>query len=336
MSSSLEEDTVATNAAKMLKCSLCGSSNQKTRSEHEGKSLKTCQNCGVSFLTPQPSPSAIATYFQDSSALDEDGLRSKFESNREKVLSRVATYIRNRKHGGRILDVGCATGFFLHRFFGDPDWQAWGVELSTWEAAKAAQRGIRVHLGNIHSAKLSANSFDVITVLDAFYYFPDPQAQLTEFCRVLKPDGVLVLEIPLAGSRIWRTSRRLGRILSGAKLPLLQTSDHLFYYTHRSISFLLTRCGFKVEAALPLPGNQQGKVRRTVIYAGYSFVSSVLHNVSRGRIILGPRLLVAAVKDSVAGTAAIRTLTTVDEITPGRQIQLRSSLPLAATNESKG
>ena len=297
MVSSLAEDPIATGTNKMRKCPLCRSSNQKTRSEHEGKLLKTCRNCGVSFLTPQPPPNAVATYFRNSRALDEDDRRSKFENNRERVLSRVAKYIHKRKHGGRILDVGCATGFFLHRFFSDPDWQAWGVELSTWEAAKAAESGIKVHRGNIHSAKLSEASFDVITVLDAFYYFSDPHVQLAEFYRVLKSDGVLVVEIPLAGSRIWRTSGRLGRILSGSKLPLLQTSDHLFYYTEKSISLLLKHCGFKVEASLALPGNEQATTLRTLIYTGYSCLSSLLHRASRGRIILGPRLLVAARKD---------------------------------------
>jgi SAM-dependent methyltransferase len=228
--------------------------------------------------------------------MDEVEERNRFEWNRERVLSRIANYICTQKRTGRILDVGCATGFFLKRFFSGPDWQMWGVELSISKAKKARQRGVTVHNGTIRDAEYPQNCFDVITILDAFYYFPQPQSDLEKLRNVLGPEGMLVIELPFAKSRIWRTSGRLGRLLSGTRLPLLRTSDHLFFYDPKSLSSLLCSCGFRVRTIKQLPANRQERPLRNLIYGCYSLFSFFLSCTSGSRIILGPRFLIVAQK----------------------------------------
>ena len=289
-------------AAETTICPLCARTGQKTVAEYQGKFLRRCRHCGGSYVFPQPSGTDLVAHFQDEGT-DEQALECKFERNRDKVLSRVADYIQSRRQGGTILDVGCATGLFLARRFLNPNWDAWGLELSPTAAATSAARGIRVLRGDIHAAQFGEDSTDVISVLDAFYYFPDPARELAEFQRVLKRDGLLVLELPLAGSRIWRTSTALGRLLTGSRRPLLQTSDHLFYFTPKSVALLLARCGFRVQAILPLPGNRQASRLRELAFRAYSAGSSLLHSVSGGRVFLGPRFLVAAGKSSQSATA---------------------------------
>ena len=282
-----------------IPCPLCSAQENKLLSRHDGKSLWRCLTCSVSFVYPQPSSIDLAAHFGDASETSPDDFESKFETNREAVLSRVADYIQLRRPPGRIVDVGCATGIFLARFLAcNPEWQGAGIELSPRLARKAADRGLHVHLGDIRKASFPAKSVDVITVLDAFYYFANPQSDLAEFRRVLTHDGLLVLELPWAGTRIWRTSGQVGRLLSGARRPLLESSDHLFYYTPRSISLLLQRCGFRVEAIVPLPGNRQAGVMRDFAYRAYSAFSRMLYFLSRSRLFLGPRFLAVAQKVS--------------------------------------
>jgi SAM-dependent methyltransferase len=138
--------------------------------------------------------------------------------------------------------------------------------------------------------------FDVVSVIDTFYYFMKPQLELAEFRRVLKPDGMLVLELPLGASRVWRTSNQLGKLLSGVRRHLIESSDHLFYYNPKSIKFFLEKYGFNVQTVLPLPGNRQQRFVRNLIYRVYSLVSLGLHSVSRSNLFLGPRFLVVAHK----------------------------------------
>jgi hypothetical protein len=133
--------------------------------------------------------------------------------------------------------------------------------------------------------------------LDTFYYFPQPQSDLSVLRRVLKSDGLLVVELPLATSRIFRTSNWAGRLLSRTRRPLLESSDHLFYYTPKSISLLLRRCGFRIDAIVPLPGNKQESLLQDVLYKIYYLFSRALHFLSGSHIFLAPRFMVVAGKD---------------------------------------
>jgi SAM-dependent methyltransferase len=291
----LANPTFSAAVKRPLGCPLCSGLEQRNLAEYKGGFLRRCLNCGGSYVFPQPSATELLAHFQEDHTNGKD-LERKFEINREKVLSRVADHIQRRRQGGAILDVGCATGLFLARFFSNPNWNAWGLELAPATAEKAAAKGIRVYRGDIYKAQFSDNSFDVITVLDAFYYFPEPERELAEFHRILARDGLLVLELPLATSRIWRTSMSLGRLLGGSRRPLLQTSDHLFYFTPKSVALLLERCGFRVQTILPLPGNRQPHLLRDLAYRAYALGSSLVYSVSGARIFLGPRFLVAAAK----------------------------------------
>jgi SAM-dependent methyltransferase len=277
-------------------CPLCGSTELKTKLRHDQKRLQKCLRCGVLFVTPQPSPAALASHFQAGGLVTIDDFGAHFEVNRQPVLSRVVNYIRSRKDTGTILDVGCATGFFLAGLTKSSKWDAWGVELSRSAAQEARRCGIQVHVGDTRSAKFKDHSFDAITVLDAFYYFPNPESELAELGRILKEDGLLVLELPWANTRVWQRAAIIRRLLNGIHIPLLQSSDHLFYYTPKSVSLLLEQCGFRVQAIRPLPANRQVGWLRDFLWKTYGFISQLLWRLSAGIVFLGPRFLVVGGK----------------------------------------
>jgi len=277
-------------------CLLCGSTKLKTESEHDQKRLQKCLHCGVLFVMPQPSPDALANHFQVGGLVTIDDFETQFEVNRQPVLSQVVNYIRSRKDSGTILDVGCATGFFLAGLTKTSKWDPWGVELSLPAAEEARRSGIQVQVGDTRSAKFKDHSFDVITVLDAFYYFPNPESELGELGRILKQDGFLALELPWAHTRVWQRAAIIGKLLNGTRIPLLQSSDHLFYYTPTSVSRLLEQCGFTVQTIRPLPANQQASGLREFLWRTYSLFSRLLWRLSASKIFLGPRFLVVAGK----------------------------------------
>jgi len=277
-------------------CLLCGSAAVKTKLQHDQKRLQKCLHCGVLFVVPQPSPAALANHFQRGGLVSIDHFDNQFEVNRQPVLSHIVNYIRSRKDEGSILDVGCATGFFLANFAKRSTWDACGVELTPSAAQEARRCGIQVHVGNTQSAKFKDQSFDVITVLDAFYYFPNPASELAELRRVLKQEGFLALELPWATSRAWQRAPIIGSLLNGTRIPLLQSSDHLFYYTPKSVTRLLEQCGFVVQTIRPLPANQQAGLLRELLWKTYSFFSRLLWRLSVGSVFLGPRFLVVAGK----------------------------------------
>ena len=287
-------DTALTQTLhEVLPCPICRAAQVEMVIASGAKSIRRCSRCDLRFLHPQPSPAEVTHYFQ---TMEEDAPASDLERDyqycRNNVLARVAAAIQARKTQGSILDVGCATGFFLNTFFAG--WERSALELSPRKAELAKRGGTRVRIGDLFSARFPCTSFDVATLLDAFYYVRDPYATLAEFRRVLKDDGVLALEMAWATGYIWRRTGVIGRMFRES--PLLDASDHLFDYTPRTVSLLLHHSGFTVDDILTLPANRQERWFRDTLWRTYSSLSRAAFVLSHGSLCLGPRFMVIARK----------------------------------------
>ena len=79
-------------------------------------------------------------------------------------------------------------------------------------------------------------SFDVVTLWDVLEHTPDPKSVLLECRRLLKPEGLLVVNYPDIGASISR--------LMGRKWVFL-LSVHLYYFTVETIQKMLAETGFE-------------------------------------------------------------------------------------------
>lgn len=101
--------------------------------------------------------------------------------------------------GGRVLDVGVGTGLSLSDY--SRTTQLCGVDISEPMLRKALERRRNLNLTNVETlsvmdAKALAfadNSFDAVVAQYVITAVPDPEATLTDFIRVLKPGGELIL-----------------------------------------------------------------------------------------------------------------------------------------------
>ena len=252
-----------------MTCKCCGSYGLNLL--YEGKdrlhglpgefALFTCSVCGVVSVRPQLSNEEIEKYYPED-YISYPGPIDK-ESSGFRRLDRQHGIARRRKKveeftskkGGKILDIGCATGVFLKEME-NHGWDAYGVEPSRFAAGVAVnQMGINVFNGYLDKANFDDNMFDVITLWDVFEHLPDPVTTLEIIKRILKPDGILVVTMPNTDS--W-DRKIFKQYWSGWDVP-----RHYHIFSDNAIEYLLRDYGFRIDTLISFT-NMLGAIRTSL------------------------------------------------------------------------
>lgn len=103
-------------------------------------------------------------------------------------------------HGkpARILDAGCGTGGLIRRLVAEhANWVWTGVDVAPEACALARERcGATILEAKAEALPFGENEFDAIVSADVLYHVDDDGAALREFFRVLRPGGVVVINVP--------------------------------------------------------------------------------------------------------------------------------------------
>lgn len=189
------------------KCPWCGSDkaqiNLWLRDEFLTKEdfhICECLNCGLLYTMPRPSKDKIGAYYKSeeyySHQENTKGFIPKvYERVKKTNLKHKYKLATNGLNVGKLLDIGCGVGDFLHtaEMHG---WKCTGVEPS--EDAKAiAQKRMQ---GEIFSSEELENMpdgcFDLITMWHVLEHVDDLKWQVEQLRRLVKPDGRIVIALP--------------------------------------------------------------------------------------------------------------------------------------------
>jgi SAM-dependent methyltransferase len=116
----------------------------------------------------------------------------------ESVAAEVRGHLAG-KAAGCILDAGCGTGGMMHALRdAGPGWEISGVDVSLQAVEHTRRRGFTdVVQASIDALPYADASFDVVVSLDVLYFEGvDETKAMAEFYRVLKPGGMLILNLP--------------------------------------------------------------------------------------------------------------------------------------------
>ncbi len=207
-------------------------------------SLVRCQECGLIYQSPRPTRQEMPAHYPDAYPRYQpearQGKKSFLLQQAEDFgMEKRCRTVTRHKPAGALLDIGCATGVFLHGMQKHPGWTLKGLELSE-KAASLARRqyGLEVVTGSIDEVRFPESAFDAVTLWDVLEHLHDPAAALVEISRILKPDGILVFRIPNGDG--W-DARLFGPYWSGYEPP-----RHLYVFSRSHISRLLQQTGFSV------------------------------------------------------------------------------------------
>ena len=241
-------------------CPLCNKNNSKTPRIKYSKAqwnLKTCGNCGFTYLENAPEYSFLKEEYawEKTSKKEEDArikknpLRKKLSSYiktiRDKVFKRdkLVDLFKQYEIDGNVLDIGCATGDIFYRL--SKTIQPFGVEISKY-LANAANTLMEPRGGHTVSnnaidgcAEFPENFFDA-AILSAFLeHEVHPEKLLINLHNILKENGLVVIKVPNYNSwmRVFRQKN-----WSGFRYP-----DHVNYFTPQSITKLVKKCGYSIK-----------------------------------------------------------------------------------------
>jgi len=204
-------------------------------------SVVRCTDCLSVYLSERPFDLS-AYYPADTYAAFVGATRvshpSQFRARQFGLRQWRRLLVTLKPDGGSLLDVGCGTGDFLSVMQQVSGWRVSGLEPNLNAVRFAQQRGLNVIQGELPEPKLR-EQYDAFTLWHVLEHTPNPGQVLAEIKRLLKPDGALVLSVPVVDSV---EARIFGECWAGYDVP-----RHLVTFTRSSLRQFLGQAGFQVE-----------------------------------------------------------------------------------------
>lgn len=247
-----------------MNCKICGApANLVSGSLYKCNHCKTLQR-----VSPSDYYSSIKSVY-DESYYDEnykkrygktltqdiDNLR-KIANNRLDVIENIylregeckgcsynecsSCYVRNfvvSLKGRSLLDVGCGVGIFIE-VAKSRGFDVWGVDINKNILHLVSKEiGSRIMINDFESFEIN-RKFDIITMWYVLEHLPDPEKIIAKVWNMLKYGGIFAVSTPNGDG----ASSRFNPEWYYSVVP----KDHIFEFSPKSLSLLLSRNGFKV------------------------------------------------------------------------------------------
>lgn len=229
-------------------CPFCKSENTQKlfdidkRAYRDRFSIVKCKKCGIAWTDPLPDESEIPSFYPEEYHGKKGSQRfipvmeflvRLFRKKRADDVSSL-----NSGRPGKILDVGCGRGWMLS-ILHDQGWDAYGTELSLNSSTFARDKlHLKVLTKKVEDCAFPSGHFDVVTLWHVMEHLPEPIMTLNEVNRILKDNGLLIVEVPnFGGFQAW---------LFNNKWLHLDSPRHLFHFSAQGLKKNLEDAGFTV------------------------------------------------------------------------------------------
>ncbi|AFY34228.1 class I SAM-dependent methyltransferase [Calothrix sp. PCC 7507] len=174
------------------------------------------------------------------------------EDIQENVLATLAEFAPFQS----VLDIGCSTGDFLIPLSRVSTY-TYGVDIIEFSIAwELMKREYQIYCQQLNlddnDLPFADASFDVVTMLAVLEHVFDVHHAIKEIARVLKPNGVTVIQVPNIAYIKHRLDLLSGRLPCTSNVEKRDNStewdgQHLHYFTLGTLSKLLNQYGLQVQ-----------------------------------------------------------------------------------------
>jgi len=218
---------------------------------HEDFDVWHCDQCSHRFTNPVPDQESIGPYYQSEEYVSHSNtskglinsiyqkVRKRTLKSKKKLLNKVSG-----KSNGRLLDIGCGTGEFLHTAK-EAGWSVLGLEPDPG----AREMGIKNYQLEILEAEkffeIEEGQFDAITMWHVLEHVHELDAYMEKIHRLLKPGGTLIVAVPNYTSH---DAAKYKEYWAAYDVP-----RHLYHFSPQSMAELMKRFKFSLGKMKIMP-----------------------------------------------------------------------------------
>jgi ubiquinone/menaquinone biosynthesis C-methylase UbiE len=219
----------------MQLCPSCSNKSDKIFKYIDNHKLIICDRCGLLFtdINERDRLLFIQKQYSNKYITNYANQLARFNRRFKKYLSLINQY----KPEGNLLDAGCGTGFFLKYVKERSHFKPFGMEPNE-ELRKIAKINTRSSIvnGTLDKMPYKDNFFDVVTCLDVLEHSIRLNKNVSELKRVLKPGGLLLLQVP--------NYKSFMAIITGDKWDWWSVPDHILHFSFEFITQYMQKMGF--------------------------------------------------------------------------------------------
>jgi SAM-dependent methyltransferase len=190
--------------------------------------LLRCSTCGLGYTGRAPSyeelTACYANYPVDADVPPVTAAR----------LDQIVASFEPYRHLGTLLDVGAGSGHLLNAA-AHAGWRTHGIEFGPRQRERLSALGHVLHPPLLQAQNIADGSFDVVVLQEVIEHMRDPDAELREVARILRPGGLLYVTCPNFTS--------VSRWLLGPRWRVIGYPEHLNYFTPSALRRLAARHG---------------------------------------------------------------------------------------------
>lgn len=213
--------------------------------------LYKCGECGFVFTLKYPDEQNIGKYYESDNYISHDDSAKGFLNLiylqvRSLMLKKKRKIIENatRLTKGRILDIGCGTGYFVATMK-KGGWDVTGIEPNIKARDFAVSHFALGVISPEDIAELPAGIFDCITLWHVLEHFHDPFSYAAEIKRLLRPGGICLCALPNCSSF---DANHYGEYWAAYDLP-----RHLWHFSPETFRLFAKKAGFQISGIKTLP-----------------------------------------------------------------------------------
>lgn len=295
----------------MIPCPLCKLSDQRIfpifyfLKEKKFEAMQ-CRACGFVFLSPRPSAEDLALMYSDEYFLHDGadfGAHSPWDYETAAIrgsvkFPKILGWIKKFKPSGKFFEVGCGMGYFLD-YARKQGFDVEGIEYAALGTRTCVEKfGLHVRQSSFEDFKETPGSCDVVFMGDVLEHLIEPLEMLHKAHRMLKPSGVVAVEVPSMFNSIVGRAAILAYRASGTTKKMSMPPYHVNEFTPATMKLMLEKAGFGTAVAIQRVKRPDSiSLRGTILEkAAKRALQYPNYLITKSAGILGDRLLGIGVK----------------------------------------